>query len=301
MSWSPCTFCPIATVIETCACAQRDRVVPPWTRWARPGGFVYHKEMDCQHAIIIPTIHFQTAKRTKIRNTLSELCVFFFAGITSRVMDRQRTNICELSLHVSNVTTSVTQDYVVLPIVDSYFNLGMKLYHMMRWIQHLNPRVLLYLDMDTAEKMSRARVLRMFHEVEQHTNIISGDIMDCLMPANQLCCCGSSLYYSLTQFYNSTTPYQLFPPMAWGGGGTGFDRIAIHNMMKVHPRIHYSSDHTLSYWARQANVTFHRASWSTMRDKWCPMKVYEINASSWKCRPHSRYTTTFQKINCHPY
>ena len=84
--------------------------------------------------------------------------------------------------------------------------------------------------------------------------------------------------------------------MAWGGGGTGFDRIALRNMMRIHPKIHYSSDHTLSRWAGKANVTFYQATWSNMQSKWCPLKIFSINSTTWKCHSNSKQTHRFQRV-----
>ena len=238
----------------------------------------------------------------KIRNTLKDICVFFFAGVSSPNIDRHNYNVCTSSFKFTNITVQTSQDYVLLPIVDSYFNLGNKLYHMIKWTSQLKANVVLYLDMDVAEKMTPKNIVQMFVEVKKYDNVIVGDILDCLMPANQLCCCGNNLYFSLTHFYESSTPYEVFPPIMWGGGGIGFDDIAIQNMIKVNTRIHFSSDHTISAWARQVNVRFHQSSWSHMHFKWCPKlinDIQKINATSWKCNAHTfSKTHTFSKMIC---
>ena len=83
--------------------------------------------MVCENIVIIPTTHFQSNKRNKIRNTLKDICVFFFAGVSSPNIDRHNYNVCTSSLKLTNITVQTPQDYVLLPIVDSYFNLGNKL------------------------------------------------------------------------------------------------------------------------------------------------------------------------------
>lgn len=256
--------------------------------------------MKCEEIVIIPTIANELRDREVIRKILTGICVFFFSGIEHRNINRKSFDYCNTSLKIHNVNTEQNKDYVLLPIIDHYFNLGTKLYHMLKWTYELKPRRLLYMDMDMAKKLTRKKLVQIFEATKHKENFIMGDILNCLTPANQFCCCDENLYQSLNYFYNVISPYQKLPPMMWGGGGTVVDDFALRNMMRINPRIHYSSDHTISFWAYSANVRFYAASWTNMRSKWCPIlnNIPRINATSWKCKKTSTHEYTFSNIVC---
>jgi len=235
----------------------------------------------------------ESAQRNSIRLKWSHTCLYFFAGVVT--LPRKR------SIPISFVNTSVshadTIDFVLLPIVDSYYNLGSKMVHMIRWASQLNPETILYLDMDLAERTSEEHISSMFAHMNTYQNeaVVVGDILDCLTIANQRCCCGD-LALSLARYYNIYEPYQLLPPMVWGGSGTGITRQAIEGMMRHSPRLHYNGDHTLSAWASSFNASFRQAPWANKHFSWCSGKqltrrVHPIDAKTWRC--NSNVTTKY--------
>ena len=249
----------------------------------------------CEYAVVIPTVYKQDKIRGKILRELGK-CIFFFSGIDSINIYSRKNHPppCNFHFNVNNINAStkiINDNYITLPVVESYFNLGLKLVNMIQWISNRNTDIVLYIDMDMAENLSKSKLTKMLHEIKKNNGVV-GDILDCLTPANQLCCCNSVYHFS--SFYNLSSPYKIAPPMMWGGGGIGFNRETIQKMLLFTPKIHYTSDQTLSYWANQAGIRFHQASWSNKHDKWCNIntglnsQIEKKDEYSWSCFSKSK-------------
>ena len=113
--------------------------------------------------------------------------------------------------------------------------------------------------------------------------------MDCLSVSNQICCCSKGLAYSLNSFYNISSPFELFPPMLWGGAGIGFTRASIEKLVMFDSKPHYNTDHTVSKWALDAGVRFRQISWSNKHNEWCRdtksslLHIHKVSFDTWKC------------------
>jgi len=249
----------------------------------------------CDYAVVIPTIYKQSETRKKILNNLGK-CIFFFSGTGSKAIHFKKFQPppCNFRFDVNNTDTKakvVSDSYIKLPVVESYFNLGWKLVNMIQWISNINTDIVFYVDMDMAEQLSKSKLTKILHEIKKNNGVV-GDILDCLTPANQLCCCNSIYHFSA--FYNLSSPYKVAPPMMWGGGGIGFTREAIQKMLLVTPRVHFTGDQTLSRWAHQAGIRFHQASWSNKHNVWCNRntglnsKIKKKDDYNWSCFSKSK-------------
>ena len=122
--------------------------------------------MICKDIVIIPSSISQHEERNKIRyNWKKDVCVFFFAGLTSFNSQSKTRLPCADMSRITNASTKDLYDYILLPIVDSYYNLGRKMIHMIRWIHNLDNDNILYLDMDTAQTKSVQQIHEMFSEM----------------------------------------------------------------------------------------------------------------------------------------
>ena len=257
--------------------------------------------MNCSNLVIIPTTTKESAQRKAIQSKLINVCLFFFIG--SHIDPASKHNIpCNPKFDVFNPSHPqyITGNTITLSLVDSYHNMGRKIVQMLLWSLQLNPRNILYLDMDVASRTSNLHLVQMFEELAIKGGAV-GDILDCLTPANQVCCCGKEAQAHFVTFYSLRNPYQRAPFMLWGGGGIGLTGNALHRMVAVKPILHTTSDHTLSYWAHAAHIKLTQASWSHKHFEWCTSKamdVYKIDSQTWQC-PHSRHRNyTSQYLNC---
>lgn len=254
--------------------------------------------LSCNSIVIIPTVVSDYAPRSAIRSRWPHICVYFFAGVLS--LPRSTLNV---SLVSNNVSHPDIVDYVLLPVVDAYHNMGNKLVHMVRWVAMLQPQVVLYLDTDFAQRTSERQLSAMFAHTSKYLDQTAfvGDEMDCLFAANQVCCCGHHHALSMIDFYGLAGPYTQIPSVMWGGGGIGLTGRAVAHMLQIPPtRTHYNSDHTLSLWARSINATMYQAPWSRNHFTWCSntnsMRVHRLSLDAWKCKAHDKLTHSFAAL-----
>lgn len=199
----------------------------------------------------------------------------------------------QLITYHDNVTYNNHGDVVLLPIRESYFNLGLKMKWMIAWMHQFSlgrDSLIMYADVDFLEQSTNDNIARMFDETDRHIlqrssrNLIIGNHLDCLTPANQVCCCGVTFATNMVYFYNTPSPYQMLP----GSGGTVMTESTLHNLMTRIPILHHTTDQTLSRWAHDANVTFLQANWTRPSERWCVRglvsSVLPINATHWRCR-----------------
>jgi hypothetical protein len=248
--------------------------------------------------VVVLSARHQTVERGRLRDKFASFRMLFFVGLTTN-QTVPKTHMSCLSDYAvphwpsplsSRGTGEAHDDVVVVPVVDSYHNLGRKVVHAFRWVVPLSFRVLLYMDMDYLESMSTDHLSRIARRVTtaHDRSTVLGEILDCLTVVNQYCCCASHLALSVAHFYRQTRDLGArLPPLLYGGSGMGFTRQAHVAMMRVAtPSIHYSSDHTLSQWARDAGVSFVAGNWSDHR--WCESRsplqaVTRVANYTWKC------------------
>ena len=258
--------------------------------------------MECTRVVLIPTTAKEAAQRQAIRSRLYGACLFFFTGLSFDTTPKHQLPCRpKFAMFAKPTTYHETNGTVVLPVVDSHHNMGRKIMHMFQWASHLNAAYVLYLDMDVAGRASHALLTNMFDELAAKGDAV-GDVLDCLTPANQLCCCGPIAQAHFASFYNLTLPYERAPPMLWGGGGIGLTGVALRRMIALTPSLHTTSDHTLSLWARAANVAFHQASWSRKHIEWCSsgtMDVHVVDTQTWQCQNTRYRNRTSVNLECY--
>jgi hypothetical protein len=259
--------------------------------------------MNCSNVVLIPTTAKESTKRQAIRSKLYGVCLFFFTGIHFDATPKYKLP-CRPDYHRFTALTAYrhaeANETIVLPVVDSHHNMGRKIVHMLQWASYLNANYVLYLDMDVAGRTSHALVAHMFDEIAAKGDAV-GDVLDCLTPANQVCCCGSVAQAHFASFYNLTLPYERAPPMLWGGGGIGLTNNALQRMVALKPSLHTTSDHTLSLWAHAAHVALHQASWSEKHAEWCSsgaMDVHVVDAQTWQCQKARHRNHTGFELKC---
>ena len=229
-------------------------------------------------------------------------CVVAFSGTRARAGSK-RDVPCTLDPRTITTTdrpwSRVTKNshvHVELPMVDSYVHLGYKVVSMMRWVAaHADPTRVLYLDKDRLDRQTPSSLRAIFARIPAERRCVVGDVMECLTPANQVCCCNNHHY--ATQ-YNLSSPYARSPAILWGGAGIGFNRQVLAELV-AHPPSHLLpySDQTLSMWAHRARIPLEQAEWSFRARRWCTtgaMEVVTVDRDHWKCHVGSSRTHAFR-------
>ena len=242
--------------------------------------------ITCTDVIIVPL-------PPNVTISLHLSCVFSFSGTRSTSRPHGKRKIpCRVSDPVTTdrVPTPTQAPWgwhVELPMTDAYVHLGYKLVRMVQWIaRHATPQRVLYLDKDMLDRQTSLSVHKMFASIPVDSESMVGDIMNCLTPANQVCCCENHFH---AEQYNLSSPYARSPPIAWGGAGIGFShrvlaRLASQDFVHVLPY----SDQTLSMWAHQVGVHLVQANWSFTAQRWCSghtLRVIPFNETHWQCSP----------------
>lgn len=234
----------------------------------------------CSHIVLVP-VPPDAAWSHKSFN-----CVYFFSGVRSIFSHRKHVPclVSRLDVRARDEAVSRLGNRITLPLVDTYFHLGYKILYMLQWaVSNTNATKFLYLDKDTLDGETHSSLKRKFAAVPER-EVLVGDIMDCLTPSNQVCCC-HDFYYAAR--YNLLSPYERSPSIVWGGAGTGMHRSALERMMNYQPYVHIAGDHTLSMWAHQSGIPFRQAPWSSKASRWCSsgfLNVTRVNIASWRCR-----------------
>ena len=243
-----------------------------------------HQIMDtCSNLVVVPLPPAES-----ITTRLG--CVVSFVGERSIPFSKKdvpcRINSFNIVTNGSVVQNSNTR--VTLPMVDSYFHMGHKIVSILVWTAHnSNASKILYLDNDALRSETKRSLQLKFDDISLRENVLVGDIMNCLTPANQVCCCNNR-FYSGHHDLNSVFEYSR--AVMWGGAGVGFNRFTLNQMLKFRPNVFYSSDQTLSSWAVSSGVPFRQCNWSFTASKWCSsgdLDVRAINETHWMC-PKSR-------------
>ena len=250
---------------------------------------------SCRDIVIVPL-----PPNVLLNNHLD--CVVSFSGVKA-LPSKKKEVPCVVD--PSQITThgNITRigSHVTFPMVDSYFHLGYKLINMVIWTAaNTKATKILYIDKDSLDSETSSSLNNKFANIPLHGDFVVGDIMNCLTPANQLCCCNNAYFAGQ---YNLSSPFKVSHSIAWGGSGIGFNRVTLTKLLMHRPRLLYASDQTLSSWAHVSDINFRQAKWSSRARRWCSsgeLNVNKINETSWVC-PGSKKHKTHVNHKCTPF
>ena len=249
----------------------------------------------CRHIVIVPL-----PPMVSLQMHLD--CVVSFSGMKSLSFNKKQVP-CSVdpSQIITHGSINRTGNHVTFPMVDSYFHLGYKIINMVIWTA-LNTRAtkILYLDKDILDSQTSRSLENKFKNIPLNGEFIVGDIMNCLTPANQFCCCNNKYYAGQ---YDLSSPFQVSHSIVWGGAGIGFNRFTLAKLLMHRPYLLYASDQTLSSWAHISGIKFRQASWSSRAHYWCSsgaLNVKRINESSWMCPWSWKVIQIKKKSTCKP-
>lgn len=179
---------------------------------------------------------------------------------------------------------------VALPVQEGYYFMGIKMLRMIEWLQTTRVRNVLHMDLDQFARTSTTQIQQMMDEVNRYDSpAIVGDIMRCLSPANQMCCCENAHF---AQEWRLQHPFETSPPLPWGGAGIGMNRLAFMRFTLTEQHVH--SDHQLADLARSASVPMRQANWSTLAHSWCKgdLGITRLSNHTWRCANRRVYNWT---------
>ena len=256
--------------------------------------------MRCEHTIVTPLDAIAVEETVMLERKKhfedSGICVHFYSGDTRVYWGRNEAMPCFATISGRPRTEVVLPWFVTrLPgILEAYFLLGTKIRAMFTsFLEDLgNVSTVFYFDVDVLQRMDAKKVWYIVGSFKHMRGPVAmGDVLDCLTPANQVCCCRDGHYSS---FWNRTRPFERGHPILYGGAGMGFNRPALlmmrRNVLDIRA-VHPFGDHTISNWAKKAHVSLVQWNVTSYSSRWCPgleRNHVRLNANSWMCHRTKR-------------